>query len=77
MSKYPTTSMRFSPEELELLEARAAFMSESLGVKHNRTSTIRDLMRRDRPPLPTDEGGLGPQAARFRRAWTTIFGELK
>ena len=77
MSKYQPTSMRFSPEELELLDAHAAYLQERHGVNHNRTSLIRDMLRRSKPPTSETTGGLGPAARRFRNAWTTIFGELK
>lgn len=76
MPEYQPTSFRFSPEELELLDAQAAYAYERHGVRVNRTAAIRNMMRLTKPPQP-GPGGLGPGARRFRSAYTTIFGEPK
>lgn len=74
MSRHQPTSFRFSPDELELLDATAAYMLERHGMNHNRTSVIRELLRRSKPPTAEQTGGLGPAAVRYRRAYSTIFG---
>ena len=68
------TSFRFSEDELELLDAQAAWLLERHGLNYNRTAVIRNMMRLIKPPAPDSAAGLGPGAARFRRAHATIFG---
>jgi hypothetical protein len=45
---HPPTSFRFSPEELDLLDAIGAHLTRT-GPKHTRIDTVRVLLRRTRP----------------------------
>lgn len=74
MSTHNPTSFRFSPDELELLDALAAYLTERRGIAYNRTAAIRDMLRRNKPPAADEPGGLGPGALRLRGAYATIFG---
>jgi hypothetical protein len=73
MSAHSPTSFRFSPEELELLDAQAAYLLERHGLNYNRTAVIRNMMRVMKPPVDQ----LGPAARRYREAYSTIFGKLE
>lgn len=64
------TSFRLSPDELELLNAQAAWLFERHGLNFDRTAVIRNMMRLAKPPDANT-----PAARRFREAYTTIFGK--
>lgn len=74
MNPTQPTSFRFTADELELLDAQAAYLHERHGLNFNRTAAIRNMLRLVKPPEPGTPNGIGPAAARFRRAYTTIFG---
>jgi hypothetical protein len=65
----PPTSIRLTEDERELLDAFAAYMSVKRGINLNRTQAIKHLMRKAQPPTEA-----GPEAARFRRAYSIVFG---
>ena len=63
------TSIRLTADELELLDAYAAWMHDRHGINVNRTGAIKSMIKRLKPPDdPT------PAGARFRRAHSAVFG---
>lgn len=74
MDPLKSTSFRLSAEELELLDAQAAYLLERHGLRYNRTAVIRNMMRVVKPPTQEGPQGLGPAARRWRSAYETMFG---
>lgn len=62
------TSIRFTADELELIEAAAEALTISRGVPHSRTDVVKVAMKRLKPP-----DDLGPHLARWRRAYAVVF----
>jgi hypothetical protein len=59
--------MRFTEDELELLDATAEYLLEKNKVNYSRTAVVRWLLGRAQPP-----DSLGP-AARYRLAYKRVF----
>lgn len=64
MNAKPTT-VRFSADDLELIDAMAEHLSRS-GVRHSRTDVLRVLLRKAQP---------ADNAARWQRAYSVVFGQ--
>lgn len=64
------TSVRFTADELDLIDKAAAALSVSRGFGHSRTDVIKTALKRLQPPE-----GLGPELADWRRAYGLVFRE--
>ena len=65
-----TTSMRFSNEELELLDAIANIQHRNHGLRFSRTDVIRHLLKRAQPSNEPDI-----LHAEHRRTYKKVFGQ--
>lgn len=62
------TTVRFSPDELELIDAAADALSVDSGFKVSRSDLLRRALKLMKPPDKLTE-----KHARWRRAYTTVF----
>lgn len=67
-----TTSIRFTADETELLDAWAAYLAASAPgvIRGTRSEAVRHLLRKATPPAKP-----GEHEARIRRAHTALYGE--
>ena len=63
------TSMRFSEEEIELLDAMRVILERKMGVRLSRADTIRNLLLKVKP---SSEPGV--ENHRHRDAYQKVFG---
>lgn len=63
------TSMRLHADDLALLDAIADYQRATKGGRWSRTETVRQLLKRVKPP----ESEAGVEAAAWRRAYQAAF----
>ena len=62
------TSVRFTEDEYELIDAMAAALTSTRGTPTSRADVFRAALKRMNPP-----DTLGPEFSRWRRAYDIVF----